>query len=106
MDVLGITETHWCEKHLSWEKEAKGRFLCGAKPADGDKAAGVGFVLSMDICAYSSRMRTRDTRAGYLTPLIINYRYRMARTKRARENTPACGQTEEGREEISLDLNF
>ena len=30
MDVLGITETHWCEKHLSWEKEAKGRFLCGA----------------------------------------------------------------------------
>ena len=47
-DVLGITETHWCEKHLSWEKEAKGRFLCGAQPAAGDKAAGVGFVLSLE----------------------------------------------------------
>ena len=33
MDVLGITETHWCEKHLSWEKEAQGRFLCGARGA-------------------------------------------------------------------------
>eukprot|EP01048_Picozoa_sp_COSAG05_P024377 COSAG05_NODE_5705_length_1111_cov_1.909091_1_plen_145_part_01 len=48
VDVLGVTETHWNEKHLGWEKDAKGRFLCGAKPAEGDPAAGVGLVLSFE----------------------------------------------------------
>eukprot|EP01048_Picozoa_sp_COSAG05_P016267 COSAG05_NODE_2073_length_3610_cov_1.610367_4_plen_60_part_01 len=46
--MLGVTETHWSKKHLGWEKDAKGRFLCGAKPAEGDKADRVGLVLSLE----------------------------------------------------------
>eukprot|EP01050_Picozoa_sp_SAG11_P008249 SAG11_NODE_718_length_7584_cov_10.771009_3_plen_513_part_00 len=46
MDILGLTETHWREKHLEWADESGGRFLCGERPVAGDKAAGVGLVLS------------------------------------------------------------
>ena len=46
MDVLGLTETWWKERHQAWQEESGGRFLCGDRPADGDRAAGVGLVLS------------------------------------------------------------
>ena len=48
IDVLGVTETHWSVQHRKWEQEAGGRFLCGSAPKEGDKAAGVGLVLSQD----------------------------------------------------------
>eukprot|EP01048_Picozoa_sp_COSAG05_P014092 COSAG05_NODE_1565_length_4539_cov_6.401126_1_plen_147_part_00 len=49
LDVLGLTETWWKERHQAWQDESGGRFLCGDRPAEGDRAAGVGLVLDRDI---------------------------------------------------------